>query len=451
MKTAHVLSTLIAPLALAACLSSPPRNQPVDAWDPAAVLEESALASPERSGQILLALTFSGGGTRAAAFSYGVLQKLAETRVPIAGESRRLLDEVDLISSVSGGSFTAAYFGLHGDGIFDRFEDVFLRKNVQAGLIFEVLRPRYWLGLLRIDRSQLAARYYDREVFDGATLADLDRPGAPQIELNATDLSTASRFSFVPLWFGAICSDLPSYPISHAVTASSAVPIVFPTVRLRNYAGRCGFEMPQWMREEKDDNASALRQMALHQLEDAYPVSDERPYIHLIDGGVSDNLGLINLVASAALIGDPERAFRELGHEEVRLLLVITVNSEAGSKRPWDREDRAASSIQVVNGLSSAQIHKTNRLTLELAKASFGQWARRLSRPGAPVRFEFIEVGFEQVADPDERDYLRRIETSFRLSDEKVDRLIAAARQVLRESEAFQRALRVLDAPWSQP
>jgi NTE family protein len=141
--------------------------------------------------------------------------------------------------------------------------------------------------------------------------------------LNATDLSTVGRFPFSPAWFGGICSDLPSYPISHAVTASSAVPIVFPTVRLRNYAGRCGFEIPDWMREADDPGMLGLRQLALRELEEAYPDAADRPYIHLLDGGISDNLGLANAVASIAVIGDPKRAFREMGHEEVRLILVI--------------------------------------------------------------------------------------------------------------------------------
>jgi NTE family protein len=145
------------------------------------------------------------------------------------------------------------------------------------------------------------------------------------------------------------------------------------------------------------------------------------------------------------VIGDPQRAFREMGHEGVRLILLITVNSEAGAERPWDRKDEGASSLEVVSGLSTAQIHKTNRMVMQLTKAGFGEWARQLSRPDAPVRFEFVEVGFEQVADPDEREALRRIETSFTLSDEKVDRLIAAGRQVLRESPEFQRALRALE------
>ncbi|MGH8655090.1 MAG: patatin-like phospholipase family protein [Gammaproteobacteria bacterium] len=62
-----------------------------------------------RSESLLVVLAFSGGGTRAAAFSYGVLEKLARTEIIWDSRHRRLPDEVDLISSVSGGSFTAAY------------------------------------------------------------------------------------------------------------------------------------------------------------------------------------------------------------------------------------------------------------------------------------------------------------------------------------------------------
>ena len=63
-------------------------------------------------------MTFSGGGTRSAALSYGVLEHLRDTPITIHNKKRRLLDEVDLISSVSGGSFTSAYFGLFGDRVF---------------------------------------------------------------------------------------------------------------------------------------------------------------------------------------------------------------------------------------------------------------------------------------------------------------------------------------------
>lgn len=79
-------------------------------------------------------LAFSGGGTRAAALSYGVLKALRDTPIKSEGKSKRLLDEVGNISAVSGGSFTAAYYGLHGDRTFDRFEEAFLRRNIEGGL-----------------------------------------------------------------------------------------------------------------------------------------------------------------------------------------------------------------------------------------------------------------------------------------------------------------------------
>jgi hypothetical protein len=84
----------------------------------------------DKNDDLDLLLTFSGGGTRAAATAYGVMQELRDTTISINGETRRLLDEVDTISSVSGGSFTSAYYGLNGDGIFDTFEDAFLRFDL---------------------------------------------------------------------------------------------------------------------------------------------------------------------------------------------------------------------------------------------------------------------------------------------------------------------------------
>jgi NTE family protein len=79
-----------------------------------------------------LLVSFSGGGTRASALAYGVLQELRDTQVGVGGERERLLDEIDVISSVSGGSFTSAYYGLYGDRIFEDFEERFLRRNVQS-------------------------------------------------------------------------------------------------------------------------------------------------------------------------------------------------------------------------------------------------------------------------------------------------------------------------------
>jgi len=110
-----------------------------------------------RSDPNALMLAFSGGGTRAAALAYGVLQELSNTRVRGSIDDTRLLDEIHSISSVSGGSFTAAYYGLHGDGIFEDYEQAFLRQNVQGALIHRLLNPFRWFS--RFGRTEMAVDY----------------------------------------------------------------------------------------------------------------------------------------------------------------------------------------------------------------------------------------------------------------------------------------------------
>ena len=84
-----------------------------------------------RSDEVFMVLCFSGGGTRAASMSYGVLEALKAIDLPArptlqaqgpTPSKRTLLDEVNVIMSVSGGSFTAAYYGLHGKDIFTELQ-----------------------------------------------------------------------------------------------------------------------------------------------------------------------------------------------------------------------------------------------------------------------------------------------------------------------------------------
>ena len=125
----------------------------------------SRAADPARRDDITLALSFSGGGSRAAALAYGVLLELRDTRIG-AHRERRLLDEVDAISAVSGGSFTAAYYGLHGDDTFRDFEAALLRRDLSGDILHRILSPLRWFG--PEGRSAAAARLYDASLFGGA-------------------------------------------------------------------------------------------------------------------------------------------------------------------------------------------------------------------------------------------------------------------------------------------
>src|SRR5690349_18524813 len=87
---------------------------------------------PGQSDDLLVVLAISGGGTRAAALGYGVLEELRRTEVTVNGVKRRLLDEVDVISAVSGGTFPAAYYALRGEKTFEEFEAKVLSRNFET-------------------------------------------------------------------------------------------------------------------------------------------------------------------------------------------------------------------------------------------------------------------------------------------------------------------------------
>ena len=77
-----------------------------------------------------------GGGTRAAAFSYGVLAYLWGIEVVAAdGTSVRLLDGVHIITGVSGGSSTALAYGLQSERLFADYDKRCLKRDVQGELI----------------------------------------------------------------------------------------------------------------------------------------------------------------------------------------------------------------------------------------------------------------------------------------------------------------------------
>ena len=175
-----------------ACANRVGREQPLAQWTPEERQREQARLEDGRSPELLVLLAFSGGGTRAAAFAYGVLQELAATEVMTQKGPRPLHHEVDMISSVSGGSFASAYFGLRGDAMFEEFEERFLRKNIEGALIGQFFNPLNWPKLMNrsYGRSDIAEEYYSKHVFDGATFADFERPAAPAVAINATDLAS---------------------------------------------------------------------------------------------------------------------------------------------------------------------------------------------------------------------------------------------------------------------
>lgn len=393
---------------------------------------------------IVLMLAFSGGGTRAAAFAYGVLLELRDTEVIVEGERVRLLDEIDRISSVSGGSFTAAYYGLHGEKIFEDFEQVFLRSDVEGALLQGLLNPLQWFSSK--GRTEMAIDYYEREVFHGATFADMNQPGRPQILINASDLGHGVRFTFVQEYFNLLCSNLSSYPVSRAVAASSAVPILFHPVVVENY-GECGNSKPEWLRvaEERARTNPDLA-MTVAGL-GSYLDKDKRKYAHLVDGGITDNLGLRAFYDVSEVAGGVQQALKTMKRRTPRHLVLISVNASTNPSPAMDQSHKNPDLKESIAGVTDVQLHRYNVATLELISKSVVRWADALSIPERPVSPHFIQLGFHDVPEPKLRLFFNQVPTSFDLTDEQVDKLIKAGRELLRRNPEFQRLVAALNHP----
>ncbi|MGH7184373.1 MAG: patatin-like phospholipase family protein [Nitrospiraceae bacterium] len=206
------------------------------------------LTDLEQEDGRFVALAISGGGSRAANFGAATMLEL---------QRRGLLEQVDVISGVSGGTLPAVYYGL-GDkaGAFTEpavrealgydFQSSWIRRWFLPQNIF-----RYWLS--DFTRSDIMVQVFNNNLFHDATFKDL-RPH-PKILLNSTVHNDHTRFTFTDERFAALHSVLATYHLANAVNASSAFPGAFQDVTLQTYV-------------------------------------DPPQYFHLYDGGPIDNLGI---------------------------------------------------------------------------------------------------------------------------------------------------------------
>ncbi len=408
-------------------------------------------SSARQSDDLLVMLAFSGGGMRATALSYGVLDALRDIELDVNGSRSNLLNEVDLISSVSGGSFTAAYFGLNGYRIFDDFEEKFVRANIERELIKKVISPRRWydLGSDYYDRSEVASDYYDKVLFKGATFSDLAQQPGPAILINSTDLTLGTGFGFHQQQFDWMCSSIADFPISRAVTASSAVPGLFSAVTVFNYGSDCEPRLPHWMGSDIWRESPAL--LPYTKKINAYRNSVERPYIHLMDGGLADNLGLRALVDYFSIKGTAADAFTELGIENTKKVVVIVTDAAAAPSMDINKRKDPPSTFFTVDAATTVQISLYNQETIKLFKNTIRSWQEQVSlaRCGRMfckdnLEFYFIKISLADIADEQQRKFLQEIPTTFSLEKAEADGLINAAEDLLEQSDEFKRLMKDL-------
>ena len=399
---------------------------------------------------LLVILAFSGGGHRAAALSYGVLEELARTNIVWEGQPKRLLDEVDTISAVSGGSFTAAYYALFGDRIFDDYEEKFLRQNIQRRLVRRLWSPWNWPRYASpyFDRNDLAAEFYDRHIFEHKTYGDLaNARRRPFVVLNATDMSSGAHFEFTQDQFDWMCSDLSTFPVARAVAASSAYPVLLTPITINNYAGSCDWVEPPEVQRVLDERDTLSRRFVKAQEIRSLQDQKSHPYLHLIDGGISDNLGLRAPLEPVIATGGIREALQFVGLSRPRKILFIASNAAVHHDMGWDKRARAPGVVEILLAASSV-IDRYSFETKQLINDSIRQWERELNDDPSekPVQFYSVEVTFDRLTDPGERHYFQTLETRFSLPPGALDRLREVAGRLLRESTGYRELMRDLSS-----
>ena len=399
-----------------------------------------------------LIVTMSGGGTRAAALAYGVLEELRRTPVPGADPGHTLLGDVKVVTGVSGGAFTALSFALYGDALFSDYDKRFLKRDVQGELLARLANPLYWSSLTSptYSRTEFAADYYDEILFGGATFADLaKRRGNAFASVSATEISSNARLSFNQNTFDILCSDLAGVRLARAAAASSAVPVVFAPLTLDNYAGSCGFNLDEVIDKTLTDVDRTKVRRARMRREELEALADgaNHRYLHLVDGGVADNLAL-RTVIEAVELAVASRNFRAVaGFDRLKRFAVIVVNSHSAPDNDWGMRDSPPGIVGIVVKSATISIDRYSYEQTEILHEYVDRHEATMGASAPAIELFLIDVAFDAIADPAERHYFAALPTTFSLSDEQVDRLREVGGKLLRESGEFNRLLCSLGAP----
>lgn len=446
-------------------------NPPLKAVSPTTGYRYGVVRPRPTSDKPFVILAFSGGGTRAAAFSFGLMEELRLVEYTTKdGSKRKLLDDVEIISSVSGGSFTSAYYALFPERFFSEFPQRFLYRDIQGGLVLRLFNPYNWFRLASPDYSRIdmADEYYSDTVFEGKTFDDLlkkPRGSVPFLVLNATDISINHRFEFTQDQFDLLCSDLSGVGISRAVAASSDFPVAFAPLTLNNYKKDCG-PLPDWIEPALRSGKNPKRRVAEASAAKSYRDPD-RLYAHLLDGGLSDNLGLRGPFLAVTTTDSPWSVLKFANLDQLGRLMVIAANAKTTKQRAWDAESAPPGIGAVLDVVTGGPMDDVSFDSFDMIDGHFTQM-KQLSRtvdscntllagkcPDVPkifnpitTDFTFAELTFDDITDPRLRSCLQGLPTSFSLPAKTVDLLRAAAAYLLMNSAGFIEGMERLDPSW---
>jgi NTE family protein len=402
---------------------------------------------------VVIGLSFSGGGTRAAAFSYGVLSELE--RIPVRGAQGPMIEHVDFISGVSGGSVTAAYYGLKKRPGLADFREKFLLRNAEEGLQTDITLTNFSRALAGgINDSTGFPRWLDANLFHGATFGQFRAEGRPRVWINASDIYNRTPFVFDATAFRAICSDLSEYPLADAVAASAAVPVAFAPIVIKAYPGQCNDPLPPWVARVRNNPSAPPLLTGFARAMSRYR-DGAVPYIKLLDGGLVDNFGLSGFTIARLSSDTPYGPLSPRQAVKIRRAVFLVVDAKTGVSGDWINTVQGPSGVELVKAAADTAIDASVAGSFTAFDRTMSDWqgalvrwrcglsAAERARYGVPsgwnchdLKFYVGRVGFDQL-EPDRAAALERVPTRFHLPAEQVDAVISAGRDALRTNPAF--------------
>ncbi|MGY6555798.1 MAG: patatin-like phospholipase family protein [Wenzhouxiangella sp.] len=411
---------------------------------------------------LLVGVAFSGGGTRAAAFAFGVLNELDALQIDSESRRQTVANNIRMVSGTSGGAVLAAYFGLRGPDHFHDFKERFLLQDVEASLHTSFGSPANLVRAVRggmNDRDRFA-KWLDEHLFVGATYADLYQDHGILVWLNATDIHYGEPFLFTRETFAALCSDLNRVRLADAVAASAAFPVAFLPLEVLAFGSACDHPVPEWQQRALNDPHAPVRLRAHARTLAAYRSYTEPTRVRLLDGGITDNIGITGLAlsrASSETLHGPLSARQAVAVDE---LLFIATDAGKSSKPAWAERASVPTLAQIGPALATATIAASVRKGFDALQLALADWQQdivrfRCSLPLAQIReirgtlddWDCARVNMTvqllsfSDLDEEQRRRLDRIPTRLSLPNEEVDLLIEAGREAVRRNLAIQEAL----------
>ena len=248
--------------------------------------------------------------------------------------------------------------------------------------------------------------------------------------------------------------------LSDAVAASAAVPVVFTPVVVEATSPNCGYQRPEWLQRALEDRNASIRLQAYARALDSYQHATRPDYVKLLDGGLTDNIGVTGFTLERAAAQTP---FGPLAPDEaVRLdtLMFLVVDAGRDSGIDWNRSVYGPKLPDLINAISSTGITASVRDEFDALRLAVTNWhaelvGYRCSLPPATVRrhrgttsgwncrdvsLVVQHLSFDDL-EPAERARVNGIATRLSLPTSDIDATIAAGRHVLRSNADVQAAV----------